>query len=207
MYCTGHLLSSTLLATQGSSRLKVRFVPAASLLIASNAIDLDHAFTYRLDDGTANSLLLHGLHVYGGTLIFFILAGGLLLPRLLPYFFLIGTGIALHYAEDAFAYMIDYSIPPLMVIDFVLLSILLSIKNPLQGSYPLKGYRLFFVIASIVCTGTQAFIHFILMLRAPATPVPYIVDPILDTIVATAFFLMFNRQEVRTLATDKTLLQ
>lgn len=75
----------------------LRFVPLASGLIAINALDIDHVFTCHLDDGTVNSLVLHGLHVYGGVLLLFILIWGFVLPDRLPSVFLAACGVALHY--------------------------------------------------------------------------------------------------------------
>jgi hypothetical protein len=200
MYCTGHVLSSTLLATLGARRFRLRFVPLASGLIAMNALDIDHVFTCHLDDGTVNSLVLHGLHVYGGVLLLFILIWGFVLPNRPPTVFLVACGAALHYAGDAFAYAIGYHMPSLIALDVLILTVLLNIQHPLSNGYALKGHRWFFVSAAIFCSGAQLFVHFALELRPPFSIVPCILSPALTLLVACAFFLLFNRQEQRILA-------
>jgi len=104
MYCTGHILSSTLLARLGSHRFTHRFFLLASLFIAVSALVFDHLLAFHLDDGTANSPVLHYLYICGGVLPQFILMWGFVAPRLLPFVFMVAWRVALPYAGDTLAY-------------------------------------------------------------------------------------------------------
>jgi len=195
MYAAGHVLSSTLLAAAGSRRLNLRFVPLAAALIALNAIDFDHLVLYRLDDGTANSLSLHSLHVYGGVGMFLILAAGLLFPRRLPAAFMLAMGLGLHLAADALAYAVGYNISVLTALDAVMLGLLWWFLRPGLGRGFPMGARPFLTIAAVMCSGTQGFVHFVLNLRPPQSPAAYIVSPVLILCAAGAFFMLFRHRD------------
>ena len=179
MYAAGHVLSSALLATAGSRRLNLRFVPLAAALIALNAMDFDHLVLYRLDDGTANSLSLHSLHVYGGVGMFLILAAGLMIPRRLPAAFMLAMGLGLHLSADALSYAVGYSIPVLMALDAAMLGLLWWFLRPGAGRGSLRWVRPFFTAATVVCSSAQGLIHYVLNLRPPESPAAYIVSPAL----------------------------
>jgi hypothetical protein len=194
MYAAGHVLSSTLLAAAGSRRLNLPFVPLAGALIALNAVDFDHLIFFHLDNGTANSLSLHPLHIYGGAVMFLMLAAGLLSPRRIPAVFMLAAGLGLHLAADGLAHSVGYSIPVLLALDAAMLGLVWRILRPgAEGRFP-SGTRLFFTLAAVICSGAQAFVQYALNLRPPESPAAYIVSPLLMLCTAGAYYLMFRRR-------------
>ncbi|PKP16972.1 MAG: hypothetical protein CVU06_13700, partial [Bacteroidetes bacterium HGW-Bacteroidetes-22] len=110
MYAGGHLLTSALAGTKIWRKADLTFPTTIALMLAANVIDFDHLLRYKFDDGTANSLSLHWLHVNSGVIFLGLFALALLVPRWRSRALVFCTGLALHFSMDALAYVFNYNI-------------------------------------------------------------------------------------------------
>jgi len=193
MYCGGHILASTALAMASSKRLQIDFVKLTSLMIATNLIDFDHLRYFYLDDGTANSLVLHSLHIYSGVLFFLIFLGGLAFRKFQNWSFALSGGFALHLAGDAVAYWFDYSIIILGFFDVALLILIAIMAKKSLPGIPFWNFMAFFIAAEIISTGTQVYLSFVLKLVPEENIIVYVVSPVLFLITAVAFWMIFKK--------------
>lgn len=161
MYAGGHLLTSTLVATRLWPRSELSFRSTTALLLAANTIDFDHLLRYHLDDGTANSLVLHWLHVNSGVVFALLLGIAFFYRKYRPHALVFAAGLALHFAMDALAFMLDYSILSLGAIDLLLLVVLTVVtwRTPLPVSR--TRFILFYSLWWALVNAIQAGLHFI----------------------------------------------
>lgn len=196
MYASEHIVSATILATAASRRLKIKFVLLAAILIATNLIDFDHLLNYYKDDGSANSLILHPLHIYAGVTIFILSILGLIDKKRLNWYFCINAGIALHLAEDAFAYAFNYNIPTLVGIGIILLIVLFWIIKKLMPPEFVKSLWAFFGAVWLLGHAERAFTFFYLQVDPLTSRVFWIIPPLYTLGVAIVFWLIFSRTDL-----------
>lgn len=204
MYISEHIVSATILAAAASNRLKVKFVPLAAILIATNIIDFDHLLYYYKDDGSANSLILHPLHIYAGVAIFFFSLLGLIDKKRLNLYFCINAGIALHLAEDALAYVFKYNIPILIGIGIILLVLLFWILKKLMPSQFIKALWVFFGSVWLLGHAERAFTYFYLQVDPLTSRVFWLIPPLYTLGVAIIFWMIFSRTDLDASLNERT---
>lgn len=193
MFCAGHLITSTALAAVSSKRLSLKFVPLTVMLMLTNFIDIDHLLYYYKDDGAANSLALHPLHLYAGVLIFIIFVIGLVKINKSNLILAIIGGVSLHLSLDAFAHSIGYNIPILISLDVINITILCLLVKKLQGDIPIKRFILYMTFVMIGTSFVQWYIKDILLLIPQENIVVYIATPVMTVLSAMGFGLVFKR--------------
>lgn len=195
MYAGGHLLTSSLAGTKLWPKTELSFPTTIALMLASNMIDFDHMLRYRLDDGTANSLALHWLHVNAGVIFLALFATVFLWPRFRPHALVLGTGLALHFSMDALAFILDYSILRLGIIDLALLAVL--IFYTLKKQLPVAKWKLiiFYSTSWLVVNAIQAGLHFIGNFKPQDHAWIYAISPTLLGFSAILFYLLFRKRK------------
>ncbi len=155
MYAGGHILSSALLGTVVARKEGLTINKSVFWIMLGSVIDFDHMLRYRLDDGAANSLGLHWLHMNIGVLLFsFFLLALFYKPWRIPLT-LITAGVVLHLACDSLAYMLEYSFLWLGILDGLMLMVLISLYfRRDSGVKPIK-ISLFFFMAEIIASAIQ----------------------------------------------------
>jgi hypothetical protein len=193
MYAAGHILTSTALAMASSKRLKLDFVKVTTVIILTNLIDLDHLKYYYLDDGTANSLTLHPLHIFSGVVFFLIFLMGLLFAKFQKWAYVIMGGLALHLASDSIAFWLNYNISVLGLIDAVFLIFFTFIARKNIPNIPYFRFMGFLVISEIVASGIQAYLGLVLKLNPQQHVIVYVVTPSIIALTAITFWLIFKK--------------
>ena len=196
MYSAGHTLTALTLASYIHKRFGFRFIPAAVLLILANLIDLDHIFNFRLDDGTANSLTLHPVHIYSGVLVFFLLLVGSLVKKWMPYLFIFAAGILLHLSADTLAFALSYNLLLLGTLDFIILGFLIYLVRHFKMDI---GLIKFSFVAAFIMIGSsliQYMSSHILHWDPQQDVQIYLVSPALHTLIAIALPFIFHEKKI-----------
>lgn len=192
MYAGGHLLTSALTGTALWPRTGLSFPKTIGLLLAANIIDFDHLLRYQLDDGTANSLTLHWLHVNAAVIFLLIFGFAIWLPRYRQWLMVAGTGLALHFSMDALAYSFNYNMLWLGITDLILL-VVLSVVT-LRKNLPAHQRKLllFYYGSWLVMTGIQAGLHFWGQFKPDQNGWIYAVAPAMLLLSAFLFVCLFD---------------
>ncbi|MDD2963234.1 MAG: hypothetical protein PHQ65_16825 [Bacteroidales bacterium] len=195
MYAGGHLLTSTLAATKLWSRSELSFRTTTALLLAANTIDFDHLLRYQLDDGTANSLTLHWLHVNSGVVFSLLLGLAYFYRKYRAHALVFTAGLALHFAMDAFAFVLDYSILKLGLVDLSILVILTAVAW--KTTLPVSRTRLiaFYSAWWIVVNGIQAGLHFLGGFKPVENGWIYAISPALLGLAALSAWVILKEKE------------
>lgn len=154
--------------------------------MATNLIDADHLINYALDDGTANSFLLHGLHKYWYALLSAPLLVGLMFRATRCYAVAIFLGLALHYLLDLLSVGADYSIVWLISGDLVLyIALLLSFERRMRNI-------LLFSAMLLIPTLAIGFELYVLKIPVQSSPVYHITTLVLN-LAAIVSVVMINK--------------
>jgi hypothetical protein len=174
-------------------------VPVCAALVGINAIDFDHVVYGHLDDGTANSLTLHPLHIHAGVLIFLLAVYAAVNPGKARLCLALMGGISLHLAADSLAFAVNYQIPILIAIDcFVLPFFILSAERLLRTG-PKRAFQVFVVSCYLLCTIEQAFLRFVLNLDTTQHPIiSYGNGGLLPALSALFLYAFFSAKKVET---------
>lgn len=192
MYIAGHLIAATLVAAVTAQKQKIDFIHAAFWMMLVNFIDVDHLIRFRLDDGTANSLILHPLHIFSGGIIFLIAFMGILFPKMKNISVLLVLGLSLHLACDAIADFLHYHIPILVCIDLLMLIGLGLFLYKNYRQMPYKKIMAFFIIVEISADLIQYYEVFILQLKPNESMIPYATAAISNLIFPCLFYFLFK---------------
>jgi len=190
MYTGDHIAISATLAAIASRRFSLNYVTLATCMILANLVDLDHLFYFHLDDGTANSLLLHPLHIYSGILVFACGVFALIKKEKAMFSFLIGFAIATHMCADSLAHFLHYNYTSLFIYDMLELVLMFFVfkKCVCYGSH-LKLFS-FMVAQDILITFAQ---WLSLIQWEPQKEIfVYILPNILLVIATSLFWLIFK---------------
>ncbi len=199
MYAADHFLLSTTYAVVCSKRYRLPFVPLAFLLILINGIDIDHLIYGYLDDGTANSLTLHPLHIYAGAIIFLAALYSLYKPLKSQMCLALIGGFSLHLFADSMAYAVKYNVHVLMLLDLIWLPLFLFLANKFLISGPKKTFQAFIVIYFLFCGIEQGILSFILKLKAQVHPwILYGNGAVLPMVGALMLYLFFKNKSLET---------
>jgi len=192
MYAGGHLLTSALAGTKIWRKADLTFPTTIALMLAANVIDFDHLLRYKFDDGTANSLSLHWLHVNSGVIFLGLFALALLVPRWRSRALVLGTGLALHFSMDALAYVFNYNILILGGIDGVMLIVLLVVS--FRSKLPVNRWQLalFYVVSWVFVNAVQAGNY-----KPEENGWIYSLSPAMLGVAALLFYLLFRKQASR----------
>jgi len=193
MYAGGHLLTSALVGTTLWPKTGLSFPKTVGILLATNIIDFDHLLRYQLDDGTANSLTLHWLHVNAAVIFLLIFGAIIWLPRQRDWLMVAGTGLALHFSMDALAYSFNYSIIVLGITDLILLLTLsvITVQKPMPANK--RNLLLFYFITWGVMTGIQAGLHFLGNFKPDENAWIYAISPAMLLLSALIFIHFFEK--------------
>ncbi len=197
MYSGGHILASGALALISSKRLDIQFVKLAPVMIATNLLDTDHLKYFYLDDGTANSLVMHPAHIYAGVLFFLIFFVGLIYKKLQYWSFAVSGAVALHLTGDAISFWLNYNILLLGMIDALLLIFIAISAKRINTGLPFIPLMVFFATAEILSSAVQAYLAFVLKLVPQENIIVFIVSPVIFLLTAITFWLMFKKYRVK----------
>lgn len=194
MYAGGHLLTSALAGTKIWGKTNLTFPTTIALMLAANVIDFDHLLRYQFDDGTANSLSLHWLHVNSGVVFLGLFVLAFFVPRWRWQALVLGAGLALHFAMDALAYLFSYNILYLGAIDLVMLIVLLVVS--FRTELPVNRWRLtlFYIVSWIFVNGIQGGLHFIGGFKPEMNGWIYALSPLMLGIASFMFYLFFRKR-------------
>lgn len=197
MYTGDHIVLSTSLAIVAAQRLNLKLVPLITVLALLNFIDIDHVFTRQLDNGFANSLTIHYLHVYSGCIIFAMALFALFDQKHIKFYLALIAGWSLHLTADAVAYFVHYSIPVLFCLAiFFLIVLALIIKTFVVGRrWLLFGY---IFLSWLICTSAQAYLYFGLKLIPQQSIIVWVMPNILLVILMSGFYLLFRHSTLTT---------
>jgi hypothetical protein len=194
MYMGDHIVLSACLALVSAKRLNIPVVPLTSLLLLTNFIDIDHLIYYYLDDGTANSLILHPLHIYAGVLIFLLGIGGLIFKNHVSYFFCLMFGIALHLTTDTLAYWVAYNIPILLALGIGGILFFIYLANTCLRRGP-KGLMITFMIGFWLLSHLELVITYYGLGMRPLTDFWFwVFPPIIPILAAGLFYFIFKNK-------------
>ena len=158
MYAGGHIISSALLGTLVARKENLSINRSVFWIMLGSVIDFDHMLRYKLDDGAANSLGLHWIHMNIGVLLFSFFLIALYRKQWRIPLVLLSAGIVLHLACDSLAYMLSYSFLWLGIIDgLMLLLLFFTVYSWKLIVSPFK-VSAFFVLAEIFASGIQFLI-------------------------------------------------
>lgn len=195
MYTGDHIVLSTGLGLLLAKRLRLAPVPLIAILIGINLIDLDHLVFYRLDDGTANSLTLHPLHIYAGVIVFLLILLPLISRVRIAVAYALAGGVSLHLAADALAYAFDYDVATLVALGVLGLLGFAALARAVVVPRLAAPVTLFAAAAWLLCYASQGIIHYGLHLDPRLSRVPWIVPQLWTLILAVAFWAIFARLE------------
>lgn len=193
MYAGGHLLTSALAGTALWTKSGLSFPKTVGLILATNIIDFDHLLRYHLDDGTANSLTLHWLHVNAAVIFLLIFGLAFWIPRYRAWFMVAGTGLALHFSMDALAYTFNYSMVFLGATDLIMLLVLTAVT--LRKNLPANKHHLllFYFTNWLVMTGIQAGLHFLGNFKPHENAWIYAISPSMLLLSGALFVRFFDK--------------
>ncbi len=199
MYIAGHLLASAVAATVIHKKLKTDLVPLCTGMMAVNFVDVDHVLNYAVDNGIANSLTLHPLHIYSGILFFIIGLFGLWKTKYMNYCYGLLFALAMHYAGDALAHLFNYNMVFLGLLDISLLITLYFLlirnsNNPQSSTLNPIRWILFFIGVFITGNGIQMFQHFVLHMKPDESPWMYATAAICNIVIPTVFYILFRKR-------------
>lgn len=135
MYIGDHIVLSATVGIMYAKRFNMPLIEVITLFIFVNIIDYDHLIYYKLDDGTANSLALHPLHLYFGSIAFALAVLSMIYPKYLYWIYAVLVGISTHLFSDAIAHLLQYELPRMFIITgiqliiFFIVSFLLLAKK------------------------------------------------------------------------------
>ncbi|MDI1355370.1 MAG: hypothetical protein PSX36_10650 [bacterium] len=195
MYPVGHILTASIYSKVAAKKLALNFVPVFSISILSNLIDVDHFIYYFKDDGTANSLVLHPGHLYIGVPIFALIVLGFFKPESLNLIYMLIGAFAMHMAADALAFLCQYNLIALIIIDVVLFLILVLIRNKFDASVPFSNLFLFLLCVTLVSASVQYWMHFILKYDPQKELIVYVVPNLIFLLSGLSFYFVFNKKE------------
>lgn len=109
-------------------------------LMLSNCIDFDHAYHIGIDNGFANSLTTHPLHIYGGLLAGISLFLACVIERYQTFFIGLFYGLIIHLSADAIAYFVHYQVKFLLPFGLCFLIALWFILKHYLGKIYLRLY-------------------------------------------------------------------
>ncbi|HCL56822.1 MAG TPA: hypothetical protein DHW82_07420 [Spirochaetia bacterium] len=195
MYCTGHILSTSLLSLGVAKRFEQSFFRLYFWMLLANLIDFDHLIFYSMDSGGANSLILHPLHIYSGTLIFFLFLMGMIFKNRFFIFIPTAMSLSLHLAADALAYFISYSVLILAFLDILMFSFLLFFLRKFLLKKPVfKSLSFFYSILLIFPSLIQAFVHYGLKLKPEENFSVYLICPLIILLTALIFGFLYKKR-------------
>ena len=197
MYPAGHILTAAILSKVAAKKLDLSFVKIMPVLILTNLIDLDHLIYYYLDDGTANSLVLHPAHIYTGFIIFLLFMVSLFRPNYRSFLYLLIGAFSMHMAVDALAFWFDYNLNLLVTLDLLLFLLLFGLKNRFDTSVPAKKLFLFLFVVYFVTGFVQYYMHFILKLNPQKEVIVYIIPNCIFFLAAVFFYIFFSKQIIK----------
>lgn len=108
MYTADHIATGVAVAAIISRRFSMPFAPIALIFMLVNVIDFDHMMTFHLDDGYANSLVIHPLHVYSGLVMSFLGALAIFDKKRVFYYVCLMGAVAMHLGADAVSHFLGY---------------------------------------------------------------------------------------------------
>lgn len=191
MYAGGHILSSALLGTVVARKEGLSINKSIFWIMLGSVIDFDHMLRYRLDDGAANSLGLHWLHMNIGVLLFTFFLAALFYKSWRIPLVLLSAGVVLHLACDSLAFMLDYSFLWLGIIDGLMLMVLIGFFYRRDSGVKSLKISLFFFMAEIIASAIQFLVVIIGGFKPNEFWWVYGISPLMCAI--TAFlFLNFN---------------
>ena len=196
MIVSGHVVTSALFGFAASRTLRLPLVPTVVVSMAMNHLDIDHLWGVGVDDGTANSLVTHAFHVYGGIPIFVacaLAAAGVLEAR---WAVVLAGGYALHLADDALAYALSYSIPALSIITAVVWAGLVLYVRRTRSPDIARRATWFFLAAWLASDLQAGVVHFVLRIDPSRSAIPWIVPHFVGIAIWTSFAWLFRERRI-----------
>ncbi len=202
MYSGDHIILSASYGVYASRALGLPLIPTTAIAIATNLIDLDHQVFYYLDDGKANSLTIHPIHVYAGCFIFFLHWFWLLSKRVSQFHTLANYGLiilgsfSLHLTADAVAWWLSYSIPVLLgfsgINTLFFIWVCQRFLVPCYEKIACYKFIAFLIGWLVLCHLQLALFEYGLDIRAPESRWAFFFNPLM-TGLAAGSLILFHR--------------
>ncbi len=199
MYMGDHIVISIGVAAIASRVLKLPFLHVAVLFMLANLIDLDHLINYHLDDGTANSMLLHPLHMYSTYIISTFLLIGLIRPKARSLCWLFSAAISLHIFLDAVSAMMHYEIPSLLMTSLVTTCLsCFAVYRCLNNKKLAKQVIIFMLGSLVICNLELVIAVYALKIVPQSSFCFWLVPPFLSLILTVIFWKLFCHRNIDT---------
>ncbi len=196
MYIGDHIVFNSMVAILVSRRWSLPLVPLVSLFIFINCMDYDHLLNFRLDDGTADSLILHPLHRMGGFIIFIVAAFSLIFPQYKTWLFSVIIAFSAHLFCDQLANFVHYQLSGLIAFAILQTALFLYVAILYVSTGPLVGFISYILVSWAVATFQIMFTNFGLHMN-PLTDVwVWIIPSSLAVLCAILFWMIFSTTQL-----------
>jgi hypothetical protein len=204
MYAGDHIILSAMYGVYAARKIRLPPLAVVVTAIAVNMMDFDHQIFYYLDDGTANSLTLHPLHIYAGCFIFalnmlWLHAQGKTTHtwrKVGDYSLIALGGIALHLTADALAWSFRYDMPLMLCISIINVALFIYMC---RGLRPFLGSKLswqfcgFFIGWLFISDFQLVLFEYVLNIHAPESRWVFFPGPVFMGLAALSAWGVFRK--------------
>lgn len=193
MYMSDHLVLCGGLAVVTARRLRLPLVPLVTLMCVVNLIDYDHLLDLGKDDGTANSLALHPLHIYSGVSLLAAAFFGLIFPERLKWGFACMVAISSHLASDALAFACGYRVACVVGLGLAQFAVFAAIVRRCVVAGPRLGFVAFMAGVWLIDHLELAVTYYGLHADPITDAWFWAIPPSLAALICLLFWTLFSR--------------